>query len=156
MMFIKVHDLNNDDCIINASHIICLAYDGSVTTIGLTNKLSLCVSETPEEIMELLKAEDPLREKILDQMDNIDNMLDSMEKDKCQYYDLLRALSKRVLNWSFGMEREKPENEEHYNYPCDTCAFEDTGANSFPCSICKPGPGLLWVSKEEVDNENKD
>lgn len=75
MMFIKVHDLNNDECIINASHIICLAYDGSVTTIGLTNKLSLCVSETPDEIMELLKAEDPLREKILDQMDEIDNML---------------------------------------------------------------------------------
>lgn len=88
MMFIKVHDLNNDDCIINASHIICLAYDGSVTTIGLTNKLSLCVSETPDEILELLKAEDPLREKILDQMDEIDNML-----AKDPWTELMRRLT---------------------------------------------------------------
>lgn len=92
MIFIKVHDLNNDDCIINASHIICLAYDGSVTTIGLTNKLSLCVSESPDEILELLKAEDPLREKILDQMDEIDNMLDNMGKQD-PWTELMRRLT---------------------------------------------------------------
>lgn len=92
MMFIKVHDLNNDECIINASHIICLSYDGSVTTIGLTNKLSVCVSESPDEILELLKEEDPLRSKILAQMDEIDNMLDNMEK-KDPRDELMRRLA---------------------------------------------------------------
>lgn len=91
-MFIKVHDMYDNEWIINVSHIVCISYDGSVTTISLDNKLSVCVSETPDETLEVLKEADPLRSKILDQMKDIDKMLDNMEKND-PWEDLMRRLS---------------------------------------------------------------
>lgn len=97
MMFIKVHDISDYEYLLNTSHIIYIMSDGRVTNIGLDNKLNICVSETPDEILELLKAEDPLREKILAQMDDIDNMLDNMEK-KDPWEELMRRLADENKN----------------------------------------------------------
>ena len=92
MMFIKVHDNGFTEYLINTSHITYIANDGRKTSIGLDDKTFLCVSETPDEILEVLKEEDPLRSKILAQMDEIDDMLDSMEK-KDPWTELMRRFS---------------------------------------------------------------
>lgn len=92
MMFIKVRDTFDNEWVINVNHIICLTYEGSLTIITLDNKLTVCVSETLDEILEVLKEEDPLRSKILSQTDKIDNMLDNMEKND-PWEDLMRRLS---------------------------------------------------------------
>lgn len=97
MMFIKVRDTFDNEWVINVNHIICLTYEGSTTIITLANRLSVCVSETPDEILEVLKESDPLRSKILAQMEDIDNMLDNMEKND-PWTDLMRRLSDENKN----------------------------------------------------------
>lgn len=97
MMFIKVHDMNEYEYLINASHIIYIMSDGIVTTIALDDELNVCVTESPDEILELFKETDPLRSKILSQSDKIDNMLDNMEKQD-PWEDLMRRLSDENKN----------------------------------------------------------
>lgn len=96
-MFIKVRDLYDNEWIINVNHIICMTYEGSATTIALDNKLTIWVPNTLDEILEVLKEADPLRAKILDQMEDIDKMLDNMEKND-PWEDLMRRLSDENKN----------------------------------------------------------
>lgn len=89
MRFIKVHDNGFTEYLINTSHITYIANDGRKTSIGLDDKTFLCVSESPEEILEVLKEADPLSSKLLAQTDKIDNILDNMEK-KDPWTELMR------------------------------------------------------------------